>query len=71
MGYDEDTMDNVKINSLIMEGHTEHCACRQVWGDGECECKKRGIIPGSLSRAIVNGEDLSKIKKITIDKNYL
>jgi murein endopeptidase len=25
-----------KIRSL---GHTRHCACRIVWGDGECECK--------------------------------
>ena len=23
----------------IMEGHTPHCANRQFWGDGECECK--------------------------------
>ena len=20
------------------KGHSHHCACRQVWGDGECEC---------------------------------
>lgn len=30
--------DDVKIKELIEVGHTRHCACRQVWGDGECEC---------------------------------
>lgn len=27
-----------KINELVRKGHSRHCACRQVWGDGECEC---------------------------------
>lgn len=26
------------VNLLIAEGHVRHCAYRQVWGDGECEC---------------------------------
>ena len=26
------------IEALQEEGHPYHCACRQVWGDGECEC---------------------------------
>lgn len=26
------------IEEKVKEGHTEHCACRFVWGDGECEC---------------------------------
>ena len=26
------------ISDLIESGHTEHCAARLVWGDGECEC---------------------------------
>ena len=26
------------INRLVSIGHTRHCACRQIWGDGECEC---------------------------------
>ena len=30
--------DNVCIELLKEKGHTHHCACRQVWGDGECEC---------------------------------
>jgi len=24
--------------ALMNEGHTEHCAKRLAWGDGECEC---------------------------------
>lgn len=27
-----------EIETLIDEGHTEHCAQRLVWGDGQCEC---------------------------------
>jgi hypothetical protein len=30
--------DNKKISDLENNGHSHHCACRQVWGDGECEC---------------------------------
>ena len=30
-----------QINKLTKEGHTEHCAKRMTWGDGECECHKR------------------------------
>jgi hypothetical protein len=31
--------ENLKrIDYLKAQGHSEHCACRQVWGDGECEC---------------------------------
>ncbi len=29
-----------EINILMQKGHTNHCAKRQIWGDGECECKK-------------------------------
>jgi hypothetical protein len=27
------------IQWITDQGHTLHCAQRQVWGDGECECK--------------------------------
>lgn len=38
------------IDELITQGHTNHCACRIQWGDGECECKKSGEYSGkSLS----------------------
>lgn len=40
---DEGERDQAEISKLISDGHTHHCACRQVWGDGECECEKRGI----------------------------
>ena len=29
-----------EIDKLRDQGHTHHCACRIVWGDGECECGK-------------------------------
>jgi hypothetical protein len=35
----ENKKDIIKIIKLINEGHTKHCAQRQVFGDGECECK--------------------------------
>ena len=41
-----------EIVRLEGEGHTNHCGCRQVWGDGQCECQKQGIIPGAVSRMI-------------------
>ena len=45
--------DNLlQIDRFVEDGHTRHCACRLVWGDGECECEKVGIIPGPLSRII-------------------
>jgi hypothetical protein len=25
------------IDAFVAKGHSHHCACRQVWGDGECE----------------------------------
>lgn len=36
-GYDS---DSEQIERLQAEGHSAHCAQRQVWGDGECECKQ-------------------------------
>lgn len=27
-----------KIDAFVNSGHSHHCACRLVWGDGECEC---------------------------------
>lgn len=34
----ENEQDRLTIKALMREGHSYHCACRQVWGDGECEC---------------------------------
>jgi len=36
--------DHLKIKELIAKGHTRHCACRQVWGDGQCTCNQTGEI---------------------------
>ena len=37
--WEEEEADNiVKTKALQRQGHTLHCACRIVWGDGECEC---------------------------------
>ena len=33
-------LDKRAIKELEQQGHTFHCAARQVWGDGECECRK-------------------------------
>ena len=30
--------DYRRIQDIQGKGHPHHCACRQVWGDGECEC---------------------------------
>lgn len=34
----EEFGDMEKVIKLEKEGHSYHCACRQIWGDGECEC---------------------------------
>jgi hypothetical protein len=39
-GPDEE--DEAEIKKLTATGHTEHCAKRQVWGDGACECPADG-----------------------------
>ena len=36
-----------RVDALVSQGHTRHCACRQVWGDGECE---RGRMPFTTGR---------------------
>ena len=33
--YEEELRE---IEALKASGHSCHCAKRQVWGDGECEC---------------------------------
>jgi hypothetical protein len=39
--WDAEQLGNFKkIDDLVVIGHTRHCACRQVWGDGYCECRK-------------------------------
>lgn len=37
----ESIEDTIKINNWIADGHPRHCACRLVWGDGECECRRQ------------------------------
>jgi hypothetical protein len=38
---DEHAEDIGRIKEHQGWGHTYHCACRLVWGDGECECNKK------------------------------
>ena len=30
--------DDHQLTQLMNSGHTYHCAARQTWGDGSCEC---------------------------------
>ena len=41
-----------RIKKYESEGHHPHCACRLVWGDGECECEdiKNGYDPYAWMR---------------------
>ena len=36
--HEQNKSDLKEIVRLQEEGHSPHCANRQVWGDGECEC---------------------------------
>lgn len=46
--WEKENQDDLKqIKEIEKQGHPHHCACRQVWGDGECECDlyKKGYDP--------------------------
>lgn len=46
--WDKDHADDFKmIDEIEAAGHSRHCAQRQVWGDGQCECDlyKKGYDP--------------------------
>lgn len=45
-------LDDAEVERLVAEGHTQHCAARHVWGDGECECGKKAIVPGPVSQMV-------------------
>lgn len=51
--------DLKEIKKLQSQGHPHHCACRQVWGDGECECDlyQQGYNPYAWMR--VNNKPIS------------
>ena len=37
--WDSEHSNELEAIALLQKkGHSHHCACRQVWGDGECEC---------------------------------
>lgn len=42
----QDRADTAKINQLLGLGHPYHCAARQTWGDGTCECHLPSATPG-------------------------
>jgi len=41
----QNKIDTENILVLQIKGHTQHCAARQVWGDGECECSSPDYNP--------------------------
>ncbi len=47
-----DQDDLLDIRKIIEEGHTRPCACRQILGDGTCECKMGVVSPVKLARDI-------------------
>lgn len=36
--FENSEMDQRQLGLLKEMGHSHHCASRQIWGDGECEC---------------------------------
>lgn len=51
----EEEYEHHRVVELTKQGHTFHCACRIVTGDGECECNKTDIIPGAISARMYKG----------------
>ena len=46
--WEIEEVDNLaRIEELVKEGHSHHCSCRQILGDGECTCnlEKSGYDP--------------------------
>jgi hypothetical protein len=41
-----------RVDTLAADGHTRHCACRIVWGDGECTCRIGGIMQEKIAKLI-------------------
>ena len=46
--------DKERIEQIVSQGHSRHCACRQVWGDGECECSmyEKGYDPYAWAKGV-------------------
>ena len=67
------------ILALEAKGHSHHCACRLVWGDGECECglkdrETRDAAIRALARAVEDYRHMEKFieyKKLFRAQNAL
>lgn len=49
---DQFDKDCIEVDKIRAQGHSMHCACRIVWGDGECTCNQTANRPGRLGRII-------------------
>jgi hypothetical protein len=44
--------DCIQVDKFRAHGHSMHCACRIVWGDGICTCNQTANLPGRMDRII-------------------
>lgn len=60
--YNENEADKKRIEELEKPGHSSHCAARQVWCDGECECGiyRDGYDPYAWFKSIVKNAKENK-----------
>lgn len=61
--WEKEEAENLKkIEELQGKGHSHHCACRQVWGDGECECDlyAQGYDPYAWMKPVTKNEEGSE-----------
>lgn len=63
MSDDDGMPKDADILSLQKAGHTFHCSMRILCGDGECECNKRDVMPGGISRKMYQGRCLVCLEK--------
>lgn len=66
--WEVEEADNLKeIDRLIEKRHSHHCACRIVWGDGECTCdmEKRGYDPYWWQKGVNFQDVIKKIKEVS------
>ena len=53
----QDELDQDAVEGLMEKGHPYHCACRQVFGDGGCECDlyEKGYDPDGWMKRVNGG----------------
>jgi len=64
----QEQTERQEITTLVEEGHPSHCAQRQIWGDGECECSL--YAQGYNPYAWQNADRHNELNRVYSERNY-